>query len=109
MKFKVGDIVEFGGLEGVVVFNKNINREYPIRVKFEEYKYEHFTEDGRFYKDHTKPLLNLVERPEIREVSRKDIIYFMKTIKLNPEKEDGISDVNYLLGNLGFEVKDEVK
>src|SRR5690554_862777 len=65
-EFQLGDIVEFGGLEGKV---DSISRsvEYPIRVILENGEWDYFTTDGRLHTYHTKPLLNLVSRPKKKE------------------------------------------
>lgn len=63
--FQVGDIVEFGGLEGEVtkIYRSDI---YPLQVTLSSGR-EYFTLDGKWRKSHTKPLLNLVSRPKKKE------------------------------------------
>ena len=65
-EFQVGDIVEFGGLEGKVDSIKE-SMIYPIQVTFENGSLVHFLTDGRLLTSHTKPLLNLVSRPKKKE------------------------------------------
>lgn len=67
MIFKVGDIVEFGGNQGVVI-SDTATPPHQILAEFDAdtptATYHYFTSDGRFSVKHTKPLLNLVERPK---------------------------------------------
>jgi hypothetical protein len=63
-EFKVGDRVEFGGLEGVVL-REDHSRKYSLYVDLKGEVDSHwFTSDGRIDVRHTKPLLNLIERPK---------------------------------------------
>lgn len=62
-QFQVGDIVEFGGVEGeVVLFD---GKHIKVELKTDEGYY--FTSDGRLSTRHLKPLLNLVRRPKKKE------------------------------------------
>lgn len=64
-KFKVGDKAEFGGLFGEVIRASNVYCEaYPVRFRDIFGTETSFTIDGKLHKDHTKPLLVLVERPK---------------------------------------------
>jgi len=76
IKFKVGDIVEFAGMRGVV--NKVIGHDhYPIRCRFKESGASaSFTCDGKLYSFHKVPLLKLIERPQERTAYYKWRIYF---------------------------------
>lgn len=62
-EFKLGDIVELGGLEGEVVDDK-YHGLYQILVKLPSGSHRCFTRDGRLEDSHTKPLLNLIKRPK---------------------------------------------
>lgn len=64
--FQIGDIVEFGGVEGKVTSNKP-SQTYSIFVEFNNESCSFFTSDGKYDKSHTKPLLNLVSRPKKKE------------------------------------------
>lgn len=75
-EFKVGDIVEFGGLEGVVnVVSSGETINYPLECSFEKgLDFYCFTIDGRSHKKHTKPLLNFISRKEEKiELSADEI------------------------------------
>lgn len=66
MEFKAGDIVEFGGLEGVV---KSVGQygAYPVNVIFRGVPNDDeadFTLDGRYIIQQTRPVLHLVSRPK---------------------------------------------
>jgi len=64
MKLKVNDIVEFGGLLGIVTDTKSYNKDYPIVVEFYKKKYGSYTEictkDGKLYLEHETPLFNYI-------------------------------------------------
>ena len=66
-EFSKGDIVEFGGIEGVVINDKE-NVKYKIKVKLTIDEctsyFVYFTADGMLFMYHTKPLLNLIKRPD---------------------------------------------
>lgn len=62
-QFQVGDIVEFGGVEGKVVLCDNSNIEVELKAGEKSY----FTSDGRYSISNLKPLLNLVSRPKKKE------------------------------------------
>lgn len=68
MEFKIGDIVSFGGLEGHV---QSVDERYDfsVSVMLSSGIEERFTKDGRFYLNHTEPLLKLVSRPK-KEVEK---------------------------------------
>lgn len=90
-EFQVGDIVEFGGVEGIVT-EVNKQYKYPVWVKFSESEGgTSFTLDGRYCTNHTKPLLNLVSRKEKRVV--KSEVYYSPSMDcsypLNSEKLPG--------------------
>lgn len=76
-EFQVGDIVSFGGVEGVVEENLS-NSDYPIRVKFINGVRKGFTFDGRYDVDHTESLLKLVSRPQMN--FRKDHEYLKNVL-----------------------------
>ena len=96
MKFKAGDIVEFGGIEGEIV---KVSRKsnYPIRVKFEDNHY-HFTKDGKFDILHTKPLLNLVRRPVQKLELSADKVAEVLIKALGEDDVEGVMD------KLGFDI-----
>lgn len=74
MEFQVGDIVEFGGEEGVISRIQN-NEEYCIYVDTISNNHE-FTIDGKYFINHTKPLLNFVSRPKkTRLVMKYPVLY----------------------------------
>jgi len=61
-KFQTGDLVEFGGLSGVVLENDR-KCPYPVNVTFGNLcDPQAFTSTGKFITQHPKPLLNLVKR-----------------------------------------------
>ena len=64
VKFQIGDIVEYGGVEGTITeINKKCT--YPIFSMFGDPKTVYtFTMDGKFDVGHTKPLLSFVRRPK---------------------------------------------
>jgi hypothetical protein len=62
--FQLGDIVSFGGLEGVVDGIGTIHTdEYPVSVDFNG-DADYFTLDGKYHISHTEPLLKLISRPK---------------------------------------------
>ena len=65
-EFQVGDICEFGGVEGVISEVRDVaQHKYPVFWKpFCDNPGVRFTLDGKLYKWHTKPLLNLIRRPK---------------------------------------------
>jgi hypothetical protein len=69
-EFKVGDVVSFGGVEGVIekIFD---NDHYPIRVFFKDGGYARFNSDGYYLYWHKEPLLKFVSRP--KKKVKKDI------------------------------------
>lgn len=63
--FKVGDKVSFGGIEGVV---QSVGAGiYPVEVAFKSGT-DLFTGDGRLQKEHTEPLLKLIEPAKTKKV-----------------------------------------
>jgi len=75
IKFKVGDIVEFAGMRGVV--NKVTEEPYyPIKCDFESGTSASFTYDGKLYRFHKEPLLKLIEKPQERTAFYKWRLYF---------------------------------
>lgn len=64
VEFKIGDIVQFGGYKGEVVFDKGEGFNYPIVVDFPKSSSIHFTRDGRASILHPEPLLFLAELPK---------------------------------------------
>jgi hypothetical protein len=77
MDFQVGDIVEFGGIRGVVFINTM--SKYPVSVVFdsEDLYAEDFTIDGRLYEEHISPLLVLIERPKKKIKKTIDVSAWM--------------------------------
>lgn len=99
-EFQVGDIVEFGGIEGVIVSLSN-NSPYPLEVTLEgvEDPFEEFTLDGRMFTYHKKPLLNLVKRPVKKlELSADEITAAISRYKLII----GNKSLNAIMRDLGF-------
>ena len=70
-EFQVGDIVEFGGLEGKVKKILDSTLKYPVNVVFKDESFRddswYFTLDGKLDERHFKPLLKLVSRPKKKE------------------------------------------
>lgn len=62
-EFKVGDIVSFGGVEGIV---REIitNHSYPVKVSYHNGWVDGFTIDGKIHNWQTEPLLKLIKRPK---------------------------------------------
>lgn len=75
--FKLGDVVEFGGMIGEVV-DVDRNPHFPILCKFNSGT-ETFTADGKLLKYHTKPLLNFVSRQKTKRV-----VKLHKALSRNP-------------------------
>ena len=75
IKFKVGDIVEFGGMRGVV---SNVTEDdfYPTKCDFETGTSSTFTCDGKLAHFHKEPLLKLIERPQEKTAYYKWRLYF---------------------------------
>jgi hypothetical protein len=64
-EFKVGDRVEFGGLEGEIVeFTYDIKVDRHVVLGVFNGETVRFFADGRLFDYHTKSLLNLIERPK---------------------------------------------
>jgi len=63
-EFKVGDIVEFGGIEGEIT-SLSFDEEYPLLVKLDndDGYIIPFTLKGMLDVGHKKPLLNFISRP----------------------------------------------
>lgn len=61
-EFKLGDICEFGGVEGKIKEVRDVTQyKYPVLWKSScEKPGNSFTLDGRLYSWHTKPLLNFI-------------------------------------------------
>lgn len=66
VEFQVGDIVEYGGAEGVVTDVSESEKEFPVLVNFNNF-FRSFTKEGMFEVFHTEPLLKLVSRPKKKE------------------------------------------
>jgi len=66
-KFKEGDIVEFGGIEGVVD-QILYDVDFPVYALFGDECYE-FTIDGRYLANHKAPLLKLIKEREMVTVT----------------------------------------
>lgn len=98
MKFKVGDIVEFGGIEGEVVRYITYDS-YVLEVEFGEYSH-YFTEDGRYDISHTKPLLNLVRRP-VQKLKLSAECVKIAVLKHRAMFE---GDLEAILEELGFDI-----
>lgn len=66
MEFQVGDVVEYGGISGVIVRVDDRVKTYPVSVDFgtDSIFRDDFTMDGKAYIWHTIPLLKLVSRPK---------------------------------------------
>lgn len=79
-EFKVGDIVEFGGLEGEVAKMFDLQCEYPVKVKLSSGEDVYFTIDGKLNSSHTKPLLK-----KVKETKKK------KTVRVWQFLRDGIA------------------
>lgn len=65
--FQLGDIVSFGGIEGVV--DHVGTSTYPVSVNFNDNVdyftgFTYFTPDGKYHITHTEPLLKLISRPK---------------------------------------------
>lgn len=71
MEFQAGDIIEFGGLEGIILQIRS-DTEYPLIVRLSNQEVISFTLKGLYSNTHTKPLLNLVKRP--KKLVKKQII-----------------------------------
>ena len=98
-EFQVGDIVEFGGLEGVVnVIASGDMLNYPLECSFEKgLAFYCFTIDGRSHKKHTKPLLNFIRRKEEKiELSAEEIVDAIREVVMMTD--DGEEKVSKLLG-----------
>ena len=63
IEFKLGDIVSFGGVEGVVA-KMLPDPAYKVRVDFPCKENVGFTIEGKYILWHTESLLKLVRRPE---------------------------------------------
>jgi len=64
-QFKQNDLVEFGGVRGIVITTSAPNDLFPLQVMFAEQKLVvGFKKDGSFLSWHTAPLLSFVKRPK---------------------------------------------
>ena len=79
-EFQVGDICEFGGVEGVVTeVLKAPEHEYPVIWKtFCDEHEAGFTLDGNFCSWHTKPLLNFIRRPKKKVKKTVEIVTWVE-------------------------------
>ena len=80
VEFQVGDICEFGGVEGVVTeVLKAPEHEYPVTWKtFCDEHEAGFTLDGNFCSWHTKPLLNFIRRPKKKVKKTIEIVTWVE-------------------------------
>ena len=75
-EFEVGDIVEFGGIRGVVKKHDLRFEPYLIYVEFNNIlsgTNALFTKDGHFSTKLAEPLLKLIERPKKKKMVKKTI------------------------------------
>lgn len=90
-EFKVGDIVEFGGIRGVVDVT-NLSAIYKIHVKFNcnsTIHRESFTLDGRLWIDHKTPLLIFISRLEKKlTLNRKNLVEVLSQYHLGSRAID---------------------
>ena len=78
-EFKVGDICEFGGVEGVIGEVRDVaGFRYPVIWKSICGNGTCFTLDGRQYKWHTKPLLNFIRRPKKKVKKTIEIVTWVE-------------------------------
>jgi len=68
--FEVGDIVEWCGIKGKIVFIYSESTRYPILVRFDNNEEKPFTKDGKYYDWHLEPSLKLIEKAK-RKVKKK--------------------------------------
>jgi len=78
IKFKAGDIVEFGGNKGVVleeVDSSFINCRFTVDSIFiKDFFTVTFTKEGRLYSWNKEPSLKLIERPK-KKVKKYKVLY----------------------------------
>jgi len=87
--FRVGDIVSFGGVEGVVC-ERDCQEPYVIACSFKDKMELDFTIDGRFGVEHTEPLLKLVSRPKKmvkKTIERWENVYPSGRVCVHPTRE----------------------
>ena len=60
--FEVGDIVEWCGIKGKIVFIYSESTRYPILVRFDNNEEKPFAKDGKYYDWHLEPSLKLIEK-----------------------------------------------
>lgn len=80
-EFQVGDICEFGGVEGVIVMIR-VGCSFPIHwVPNAGGPTCSFTVDGRYQTWHTKPLLNFIRRPKKKVKKTTEIVTWVEVDK----------------------------
>ena len=80
-EFKQHDVVEFGGVKGIVITTAAPNDQFPLQVMFAEQKLVvGFTKTGVFLPWHTKPSLKLVKRPSPSILSRIKNLFKKKEV-----------------------------
>lgn len=72
MYFQEGDIVEWGGVRGVITqICVESDPDYPIFVKYLNAEFDRFTIDGKVFRSfghHEDGVLKLIERPKLKKL-----------------------------------------
>lgn len=72
-EFKVGDVVEWGGVRGKVYAGLS-SLVHPVMCEFENETVASFTYDGKYMDWHKEPSLKLIERPK-KKVKKYKVLY----------------------------------
>lgn len=93
-EFRMGDVVSFGGVKGMIYTTTSSNPEKPLQALFAKEKLiVGFNADGRFLDWHNAPLLEFVKRPSPtlwsklkQKFKKKSVIIENTTAETAPEE-----------------------